>query len=214
MTLIDQETLFPALIKTIRQSAESIAEGIDAIKDLAADGTVLENIPIASTAVKVLRIKDAFSQNRLERNCREFLRAMSTSSPVDVEGLNAALSDQPDGADEFTDTVVSVLIEGQKPIKASLLGRLVVALSQGRITFEEFEQLSQIVHAAPVPSLNAIPKFFARSGGSASMNGTGRIEEEPLLMSLGAATRFGTGFYVSRLGKQLYEIGFEGQVRD
>lgn len=206
------KSFLPAIIGTIRRSADTVAEGADAIKDLLTDSEAVEQIPVFSAAVKILNIRDIFMQQRLERNCRSFLAAVEGADLDKVEEMRLRLESDPDYLGDFTDTVMSVLIEGQKPIKGQLIGKLVMALSTEAITLEEFQSLSQIVQAALAPALTALKVFIDRNGGKLYLSGHGLIQEEPLLISIGLGSRFGNMFRVSELGGKLYVHGFDGSV--
>ena len=204
--------LFPEIFRTIRTAKETIAEGADLVAKLATDSEVLSQVPLISTGVKLLNIKDAFARHRFERNVIAFLKAVENADSQAIDDLSERIQSDPEFANEFTDTVLSILLEGQKPVKSELIGRLVVSLSLKCITMEEFESLSQIVQAATSPSLHALPSFFVLTGGLPYHNGMGKIAEEPLLFSLGIAYRSGSMFRISTLGEKLYVHGFGGRV--
>lgn len=204
--------LLPAIINTIKSAKETIAEGMDLIARVATDSEVLNQVPVISVAVKTLNIKDAFARHRLERNCIAFLKAVADADGNAIDKLREMIQADPVYAEDFTDTILSVLVEGQKPIKSELIGKLVIALSRREITLQEFESLSQIIQSASPPALNALPSFFNSTNGTASKQGMGITEEEPLLFSMGIASRSGNSFRVSDLGKKLYVHGFGGQI--
>ncbi len=154
------KSFLPAIVGTIKRSAETVAEGADAVKDLLANDNALEQIPVFSAAVKTLKIKDVWVQQRLERNCRAFFEAVEGADVSKVEEMRMRLEADPEHLSDFTDTVVSVLIEGEKPIKAQLIGHLVLALSAGSISLEQFQALSQIVQAGSNTALNAFKAFL------------------------------------------------------
>ncbi len=206
------EGLFSAIFRTIKTAKETVAEGADLLAKLATDSEVLSQVPVISTAVKVLNIKDTFARHRLERNVKAFLMAVENSDSQAIDDLRELIQSDPDFANDFTDTVLSILLEGQKPLKSELVGRLVLALSLKNITLKEFESLSQIVQAAATPSLRALQSFFALTGGLPYKRGMTQIAEEPLLFSLGIAYRSGTMFRISAYGEKLYVYGFGGRI--
>ncbi len=206
------EGLFPAIFRTIKTAKETVAEGADLVAKLANDSEVLSQVPVISTAVKLLSIKDIYVRHRFERNVIAFLKAVEDSDSKAIDDLRDSIRSDPDYANDFTDTVLSILLEGQKPVKSELVGRLVVALSLKSITKEEFESLSQIVQSAASPSLRALPSFFRSTDGLPYKQGMSQITEEPLLYSLGIAYRSGTMFRISSLGEKLYIHGFGGRV--
>lgn len=201
-------TFLASIVNTIRRSADSVSEGADAVKYLITDGGALEEVPIFSTAVKLLNVKDIFVQQRLQRNCQAFLHAVEGADLKNIEVLRHRLESDPEYMSDFVDTIISVMMEGQKPLKAELIGRLVIALSNGSISFDEFQSISQIVQVAATPALVALKGFLDRKAGVTHQSGGGAVPEEPLIMSIGLAYRSGTMFRVSDLGVKLYQFGF------
>jgi len=204
--------LFPAIFKTIKSAKDTVAEGADFVAKVATDSDVLSQVPVISTAVKVLNIRDTFTRHKFERNVVAFLKAVEDADEKAVGDLHDQIESDAEYASNFTDTVFSILLEGEKPIKSELVGRLVIAFSRREITKEEFESLSQLIQSAAVPTLRALPTFMSSTGGQPYKQGMGQFPEEPLLYSLGIAYRSGTMFRVSPLGEKLYVHGFRGQI--
>lgn len=204
--------LFPAIFKTIKSARETVAEGADFVAKVATDSDVLSQVPVISTAVKVLNIRDTFARHKFERNVIAFLKAVEDADEKAVGNLHNQIESDAEYASDFTDTVFSILLEGEKPIKSELVGRLVIAFSRHEITKEEFESLSQLIQSAAVPTLRALPTFMRSTGDKPYKQGMGQFPEEPLLYSLGIAYRSGTMFRVSPLGEKLYIHGFHGRI--
>ena len=64
-----------------------------------------------------------------------------------------------------------------------------------------------------VPALQALPKFFEISEGENSLHNRDLGGNEPLLISLGVAKRYGTKFEVTELGRRLFDLGFLKKCR-
>jgi len=205
-------SFFPAIFKTIKSAKDTVAEGVDFLAKVATDSEILDQVPIISTAVKFLTIRDAFVRHRFERNVVAFLRAVEDADEKAICDLHDQIQSDHDYAIEFTETVFSILLEGEKPVKSELIGRLIIALSRKEIMKEEFEVLSQLIQSAATPALRALPSFIISNEGKSYKNGVGQFPEEPLLYSLGIAYRSGPRFAISSLGEKLYVYGFGGKI--
>ena len=205
---------FSAIFDTVKQSSEIVAEGLDVAVDAVLDSDLLSHVPVISVAVKSLKIKDEFVLQRLRRNCKAFLDAVKDTDRKKIEQMRLKLEETPEQLEEFADTTMSVLLEGQKPIKSTLIGRLMGSLAEERIDLAEFQALSQLIQAGAVPAILSLRDFFETSDGLAYRRGLGQIVEEPLLMSLGFGYRSGNMFRISELGQTLYKHGFGGIVRE
>lgn len=127
--------------------------------------------------------------------------------------MRLKLEGSPEQLEEFADTTMSVLLEGQKPIKSTLVGRLMGSLAEERIDLAEFQTLSQLIQAGAVPAILSLLDFFEVTEGLPYRSGFVQTVEEPLLMSLGFGHRYGDMFRISTLGQTLYKHGFGGVVR-
>lgn len=205
---------FPAIFDTLKQSPEIVAEGLDVVLDAVLDSDVLSHVPVISVAIKSLKIKDEFVFQRLKRNCRAFLDAVKDADRQKIEEMRLKLEETPEELEEFADTTMSVLLEGQKPVKSTLVGRLIVSLAEERISLEEFQALSQLIQAGAVPAILSLRDFFAATEGLPYRRGLGQPAEEPLLLSLGFGYRSGDMFRISELGQILYKHGFGGSLHE
>ena len=200
----------PAVLETIRKSKDDTALAVDKFVDLAIDPEVLQHVPLFGVAVKLLKVRDAFIEGRLKRNCIAFMQATADIAPEEAAHLEAKLTADSEFAEEFLDTLLSVLMEAQKPIKCQLIGKLLGALARDRISKNDFDTLSLVVLAASIPALNHVPIFAALP----RKNGIPPPElrmAEPLLASAGLIFRFGTGINLTEAGKLLLEHGFGAQ---
>lgn len=150
-------------------------------------------------------------QERLKKNCYAFIEATKEAEYEKIEEMRLLLENKPDLLDDFTDTIMSILIEGHKPIKAYLVGKLAIALSVGEITLEEFQVLSQVIQTASAPALISLQSFMDGNNGKLYTTGHSLIKEEPLITSIGLASRYGNAFRISDFGHKLYLYGFQGK---
>jgi len=202
----------PAIFATVAKSKEAVADACDALVDAVTEGELLNRIPVLGTAIKLLDVKDSFTQNRLKRNCIAFMTATAGATSADAENARAKILEDSNYELEFADTILSILLESEKPIKCELVGKLLIAFARDAITADQFETLCLIVQAASVPSLSAVPKFFAQTAGIPYSRSAVAIPQEPLLFAAGLATRAGTMFRISEIGKLLFIHGFDGVV--
>ena len=192
----------------VEKSGEFLATLSDSVVSLATESKVLDNVPFASYIVKAFSLKEAFHLWRLDRNCKAFMSALREG---DTSGLSEYLrktADDPEHRWELEDTTLQILIESEKPIKAEILGRLLLATKDEKLSPNEYETLTLILIGGSVPALQALPKFFETSGGENFLHDRSLGGIEPLLVSLGVATRYGTKFEVTELGRRLFEFGF------
>ncbi|PZP54860.1 MAG: hypothetical protein DI586_08610 [Micavibrio aeruginosavorus] len=201
-----------AITETMEKAVEYTAEVSDIVLDIATDNDFLDKIPVVSWAIKGLKIKDIYQKRKLERNAFAFLMALGACNSNKLDEFKDFLNAQLEQRDEFIDTTMSILLEGEKPIKASLYGKLLAARIRNLLSHEEFEIIAMIIYAASVPALNAIKSYFRRTNGKPYITHAGAVEEEPLLMSLGVASRFGNGFRVDERGQNFYRYCFDGTV--
>jgi len=103
--------------------------------------------------------------------------------------------------------MLSILIEGEKPIKSMILGNLLNALVNKRIKPKDFEEMTLIVQAASVPALKSLPLFFKKTKGKPYSHARTLMNEEALLSSMGIISRYGNRVALSELGKKLYSYG-------
>jgi hypothetical protein len=173
------------------------------------DDSVISKIPIVSWAVTANEVAGAFRKARFHKNVGAFLKAVAETPPGDLGELTDRLQADDAVAQEFADVTLSVLLEAAKPVKAEVLGNLTVALARRQITKDEYSDLALIVEAASVPSLLALERYL----GQPQKPGSQRPKEEPLLLSMGVASRYGTGFQISDQGRELYELGFKKNLK-
>lgn len=201
-----------AMKKTLIDRSDDVAAGLDAGLLAVTDSKILEKFPIISIGVKTLNFISTYHQHLYTRNCIALLQALKSGDQVRTEKLWSKLSENPDKIQDFVDTLLLVVVDSSKPVKAAVVGHLIVALSKEQITYLEYDALVHLVHDASITALAALPIFFEGNQGLSYINGIARTPEEPLLLSLGVASRFGNNFRVSDLGKLLYQYGFAGAI--
>ena len=113
-------------------------------------------------------------------------------------------------SEEVSETIFEIITESEKPLKAEILGNLSVALSKLNITVDEYYILLLIIQSSSIPALNSIKEFMEHSDNKGYINGLKScVKEEPLLVSIGIANRFGTGLRLDENGKKLAEFGLK-----
>lgn len=202
---------FQAISRTTYTSRDSLSDLIDGTLKFATDLKAFENIPVISYAVKFLNVKDAYHLHKLQRNVVEFVKAVQDADQQKMKDFFEKFENDEDYSKEFSDTALSILVEATKPIKAHLVGKLVKAASLGYITIQELDFLSQLIQAASVPALMALPSFFEKAENRPFISNV-RTLEEPLLFSIGLASRHGSLLRISEYGEKLFQYGFEGNI--
>jgi len=189
------------------RSGEFLAQLADSVVSLGTSSEILDKVPFASYIVKTFSLKEAFHLWRLERNCHAFMAALREG---DASGLSETLrqrKDDPKLLWEIEDTTLQILIEGEKPIKAEILGRLLLAVKDNKLSVTQFDTLSLMLIKASVPALNALPRFYKASGGADAIQGQNLGSFEPLLISMGVAFRNGSKFQMDQCGRDLFRYG-------
>lgn len=199
------------ILETVRGAQGFLAELGDKAIDIVTGSKVFEHVPVVSWGIKVLNVRDSFQQFRLKRNCAAFLLALGNNNHEDITRFESQLNGSSTIRQEFEDTTFAILLESEKPFKAMLYGKLLSCRIKGRLAQDDFEQLSLIVHAGSVPALQTIEAFFTANKGR-PFTSVGHVPQEPLLLSLGIAMRYGNTFRISDAGQRLYEICFGGTV--
>ena len=204
--MTDEKKALPALLETLKDSKDFVAELADTSIDAIVDSDALGHIPVISWFVQARNVVETYQIKKLQKNVRAFLEAASVLDETKLNSLNEQLCSDAKFAEEFTDTTIQILFESEKPIKAAILGHLIGALANRAISKDEFDSLSLIVLSGSVTALKSFEAFCAKTGYAVTHQNRG--PEEPLLLSLGVASRYGTGLTISDLGKKLYDHGF------
>ena len=200
----DEKSGLSAIIDTVKQSKDVVAEIGDTAANIVSESEILGNIPVLGWGVKAFNIVDKYKLNKFKRNVIAFLQALRNSEAKKIDQLSVELLSNGMSA-EFVDTTILVLMESEKPVKAQLLGNLMDALVKQKISFDDFNDLSLIIHAASTPALMALPVHVNEHGFNASCRST---RNEGLLSSIGLCARYGTHLTINELGRLLYQFGF------
>ncbi|EIY5063461.1 Uncharacterised protein [Klebsiella quasipneumoniae] len=185
---------------------ETISTHKDVIADIADAGLeAAEKIPFFGWAVKAWNIKNTFQEKKLARNVREFLR---NSSVDDAKKFISKFSSDEE-KEELCDSLIQVLIDSEKPLKAKLTSKIVNAIDEGHLTVSEAHQLLLIILNASIPALEAIDTFYKNNpkGYTRTLNEDASTYG-PLLMSIGVFYVHGDMSRVTELGKKLYVNAF------
>ncbi|HBM3155051.1 TPA: hypothetical protein R1869_003963 [Klebsiella oxytoca] len=188
----------------------SFVETISAHKDVMADIAdagleAADKIPFFGWAVKAWNIKNTFQEKKLSRNIVEFLEY---SSVDDAKKFIAKFSSEEE-REELCDSLIQVLIDSEKPLKAKLTSKIINAIYEERLTVSEAHHLLLIILNASIPALEAIDKFYQNNpkGYTRTLNEDASTYG-PLLMSIGVLYVHGDMTRVTELGKKLYENAF------
>jgi len=192
----------------LEKSGQFLAQLSDSVASLGTESNILEKVPFASFIVEAFSLKESFHLWRLERNCRAFMAALREGDTSDLSDALRHIRDDPKARWEIEDTTLQILIEGEKPIKAEVLGRLLLAVKDNRLSVTQFDTLSLMLINASVPALYALPRFYKASKGGDAIQGQNLGSFEPLLISMGVAFRNGTKFQMDECGRDLFNFGF------
>jgi len=205
------------LVDGVRDAKEVLVEIANRTADAAIDSDVLRKVPVVSAVIAVTGFCDAMMSVKLSRNVAAFLRAADKgASHKALETLYEKVMGDPRFRDDVPDTIVQLLLDSHKPVKAEIVGRLFAAVAAQRLSVDDFNTLCLLVLAASIPALHALDSLctglgnFTLHDDSIFSHGLSRlVEEEPLLLGLGVASRDRTGLHISVLGQKLYVLGFE-----
>lgn len=178
------------------------------------DGEALSHLPIVSTAVSVLSIKDTWAKVRLKRNVAAFLKALQQGDREEYSRFYSEIGADEKKKEEFITTALDILVEGERDLKATLFGNLVQARSRKAISYEEFDELSLIIVSGSISALRDVPSFFERTA-LVPRDERGIYKEKlntSYMVSLGLMDMNTIPQQVNQLGKQLYIYGFRGDV--
>lgn len=201
-----------ALVDSAKASKDFLMDSTKAALNVATGSRLFEAIPFVSAVTGIIGVCDALMAFRLRRNIQTFLRECADATPEKLEDLYEKVVGDPRYRDDVPDTIMQVLLDSHKPLKAQIVGSLFAALAEKRLTEEEFNELALIVLNASIPALLSLPAFFKEVSGYSYSNSQKILSSEPLLNSLGVASRHGNMFRISNLGEQLYEHGFRGRI--
>jgi len=204
------------LVDGVKDAKEVLVEIANRTAEAAIDTDVLKKVPLVSAVIAVTGFCDAMMSVKLSRNVAAFLRAADKGASHEaLERLYEKVMGDPRFRDDVPDTVVQLLLDSHKPVKAEIVGRLFAAVAAQRLSVDDFNTLCLLVLAASIPALHALYSLCAGLGNftlhddSYSHGPSRRVEEESLLLGLGVASRDRTGLHISVLGQKLYVLGFE-----
>lgn len=208
----------PSLLETLNRHKDYVAELGDAAlkfdladltKETAVNLEVMESVPILKYFAKAYSVKELYQQIRLQRNCEAFLKAVQAVDNTNIQKLADIFEKNPDALD----TLLSVLFDSAKPLKAEIMGNLVQAVTTGAISADDFDELSLLLLSASIPALRALKDFFEKTSDGSHYTVKPHVVGEPLLFSLGVCARHGNKFEISRLGYVLNKFGMRGKSR-
>lgn len=200
------------IISTINDAKEQVASYGELLIDLAAESETWGNVPLVEHATKILSIKDIYQKNKLKRNYAAFVHAASKMNAQEAQSLLEKFHSNEPLSEDVAETIFDVIVGSQKPIKALVLGNLLVALAKEYINLDDYNLLALMVHSCSVAALLALPKFLDSNGGKLYLSRPGAVDYEGLLFSLGVGTRHGNMFRIDERGSQLAQYGLNCTV--
>lgn len=196
-----------------------IKDFMPALKEtVIAAGSLVESVTgttVFSTAENILDINDVWKRVKLERNLRAYLEGLKEG---DSEKIKSTIDRIQKGAraDDFVILLLDVIATSVRPLKAELLSGLLTAFSNDEIDDQFYEECSLLISESSSLSLMSLKDFYASTDGDSVWKG--RLADahhtEPMLNSLGVASRHGSQLRISSLGEAIYKYGFRGQVNN
>lgn len=204
------------LLSAFRDTAKDASESAAALTDIGIDAVLedgaLDGIPIVSSAISILKIKDSFISARMKRNVAAFYNAARSGEKDKISACFEEISKNAERYTDFVDTALSIIIESHRPLKAALLGRLIVSLSERKISYEEYDELALIVAEGSIAALRDVPHYFeqeyARISEGIQISATPTAAH---LVSLGLMNLHSMPQKVSPLGVSMYLHAFGGR---
>ena len=202
------------IIKTIKDAKVQVAEYGESIIDLFTENETWENVPFVSEAVKILTIRDIYHKNKIIRNYQAFIVAINKVDQKIIDNFLETLKEkEEEKLEDMMETIFDIIIDSHKPIKAQLLGNLLTSLACNKITEKDYNSLVLTIYSASVSALYALPDFLKKNHYTTYKSGTGAVENEGLLFSLGVATRYGNMFRLDDRGITLAKYGFKLDIK-
>ncbi len=191
--------------------AEKVAETIDSTLDLVIDEGVFDGFPIVSYATATCRIKDNFHKAKLKRNIMAFKKALDSVDSQQVAKCIRQLNETYDITLDIADTMMSVFIDSEKPLKAHIMGRLFKALAEGDIDECQYNDALLIILSSSIVAINGLKKWFiATDGNPYALTGDDERDEQimiPFLISMGVALHRGDEVFINEVGRNIYKYG-------
>lgn len=201
------------LIDAIASSKDMAVDVAEVGFDTVLDDGVLKDLPLVNWIAKANSIHQTYVLKKLYRNAQAFLAAIESGDPDTVEKVSQKLDQDSKFAARFGEVCAAVMIESLMPLKAEILGRLVVALGSGALSKEQYDRVSLVVHSAPHLSLELFPEFWKRSDNRAGYTTHSNLDGmEGYIMATGVASRHGNMLRMSEDGKALWQFGYKGSL--
>lgn len=204
---MSRNQLIAAITDTLKDKMDIVTEASDSLLSAAADSGALKDVPLFSVAYKVYELNNRLQENRLRRNCIAFLEACKDTDPAKRQAAMDDIAQDEKRLEDFSDSLLQILCESFKPVKAGITGSLLRAFIDGHIRYDEFDRLLHIVHGASIPALKALQSLCRTQPGNRSFHGD--PSQEPLLLSLGVASRNGTQLLISTDGSYLFQFAVD-----
>lgn len=200
----DDHPLMSALVNTLSFTEQMITT--------AATGF---SLPIVTTTLNSLGIKDSWIEYKMRMNCESFLKGAVLEDIKSEELYDLVPLEE---YEEFFSRLNLTLIDNGLKEKAYYVGRLLHAFMKKQISYEEFDNFSLIIHSSSLPALNSLNqiKSIGYNGNSISKHlpgpktGVSLVGKySPLAMSTGLAENG----MLTEEGITLVEICFQKEIR-
>jgi DNA-directed RNA polymerase subunit F len=201
------------LMRIIVDAKEQFAAFGEVVVDLATENEAWENVPIVDYATKILKVNDVRKKNKIKRNYAAFLKSVSSMDEIEINKYKELLFSGNEMSEEVAETIFDILLNSSKPIKASVLGNLSVALARNDIDIEEYDTLALIIQSCSISALKALPEFIKNNNMNTYKSRNTGSKEEPLLLSMGVATRVGSMFRLDSRGENIAAFGFNLEIK-
>lgn len=200
------------IIKSIWNSTDgektkAIEVGESVLKSLIEND--LSGVPIVGVVGGFLNIRRKFIENRFKKNVAAYFEAIKNG---DKERLSSCIPFTKE--EEFHDIGLSILIDSEQTIKATLFGNLHYALSKSMLSYSEFHTLILILHHNSIPVLESIVKFdidrWLKTSNEIEIPtlGTENLDISVLAISSGLATKENSQAVLTMNGILMYYFGF------
>jgi len=199
-------TALKTLTDAAKDNSDVVTEYVSMAADAAFDTEIFEKVPFLGIIVKGMAFVDAAMKYKLARNVAAFLNVARSGDPEAMQRAFQKVYGDPRNREDVADTVMQVLTDAQKPLKAEMVGRMFVAVGMDQLRVEDFNIMSLIILQASVPALIALHEF----GKIAAPNGTYafRFPHQELLVGLGVAISTRGGTSLTTLGHKMAVFGF------
>lgn len=199
----------------VRHASTELLEVCELGVDYLIGSDVLDDIPVISSIKALFDAKDKFSIVKIKRNYSQLVSSTQGMDQNAVKYLISTLTAGTEKADEAAETILDIISNSERPLKAEILGNLIMALSSKQIEIDDFNTLLHILRASSIPAIRALKTFLEENDNKSGIqDAMGGNKQESLLMSIGAIKRHGTALHLSEWGAALAFYGLRIAVKN